>query len=160
MRVGIEGHYSQPPLRRTRQGPSYTMRVGIAGHYSSLKRMFGDEVRSKNARCAEHEIRLKVAIYNDMIDMAESNGRTGKRILLPSSGDAGGESGGCGGRRGAPGGRNRRRPSGGCGDGSGRREEGGGGNADCGAGEGHVGAKTSTDEALGPDCPARSSIGS
>ena len=72
------------------------MRVGIEGYYSSFERIFGDEVRSRNPCCAEHEIRLKVANYNDMIDMAESNDHTGKRILLPSRGDAGGGSGGAG----------------------------------------------------------------
>ena len=76
------------------------MRVGIGGHCSSLKRILGDEVGSRNPRCAEHEIQLEVAIYNDMIDLAVSDGHTGKRILLPGGrgggGDAGGVSGGAG----------------------------------------------------------------
>ena len=82
--------------RMWRMQSGYTLRVGIEGYFSSLKRIFGDGVRSKNPHCVEHEIRLKVAIYNDMIDMAESNGHTGKRILLPPGGNAGGGSDGTG----------------------------------------------------------------
>ena len=107
----------------------YAMRVGIGGHCSSLKRIFGDEVGSRNPRCAEHEIQLEVAIYNDMIDLAVSDGHTGKRILLPGGRGGGGtraEYQAGPGRRGVPGGRTGRRPSGGRGAGAGRRGGGGG----------------------------------
>lgn len=46
----------------------HTMRVEIEGCRSPLERILGDEVRSKNPRCVEHEIRLKLTIYNDVID--------------------------------------------------------------------------------------------
>ena len=54
--------------RMWRMRPGHTMRVEIEGHCSPLERIFGDEVRSKNPRCVEHEIRLKAAICNDVID--------------------------------------------------------------------------------------------
>lgn len=58
------------------------MRVGIEECFSSLKRIFDDEVISKNPCSAEHRIRLEMAYY-DIIDMAELNSRTGKRMPLP-----------------------------------------------------------------------------
>ena len=61
------------------------MRVGIKGCFSSLGRIFGDEVIYENPRRAEHGICLKVADYG-IIDMAESNDHTGKKILLSRGG--------------------------------------------------------------------------
>ena len=139
--------------RMWRMQSGYTLRVGIEGYFSSLKRIFGDGVRSKNPHCVEHEIRLKVAIYNDMIDMAESNGHTGKRILLPPGGNAGGGSDGTGAAgvcRAAgpePGGGSKA-AGGDAGGGAGEEPRPGGGSkaaggdAGGGAGEGLTGAKT------------------
>lgn len=88
------GKVGQQAVWRMQSG--HALRVGIEGHSSSLEGIFGGGAGPKNPRCAEREIRLKAAICNDVIDMAESNGRAGTRILPPLSGNAGGGSGGAG----------------------------------------------------------------
>ncbi len=77
-------------LWRTTSG--YNMRVGVEGYFSAFKRIFGDKVMSRKRDTAEQEIRMKVAIYNDMIGMAVANGHTAKKVWVRSSKDAGGTS--------------------------------------------------------------------
>ena len=70
--------------RKWRTTSGYSDRSLIEGCFSTVKRVFGDEVRSKKPENAEREIRLMFAAYNNMIDQAMVRGQTAVRIRLPS----------------------------------------------------------------------------
>ena len=67
----------------------YSRRVAAEGGFSTTKRIFGDGVCSRKPENVEREIRLMYAIYNNMIDRAESKGHVGVRVRLQCCRDEG-----------------------------------------------------------------------